>query len=494
MPEERFEIRPMTRRDLDLAARWHTEEFPDGFYPRLGPRFLAAYYRTFQTSPYALALVAVDGDRITGYVAGTLDERRHGRRVLLRYCVILVAVGTLCLLFRPSLWREFVRRRAIRYLRRLARAVLDAITPPPVACGELAYIVTAEEARGQGVGACLLSEFRDHASRAGTRELRLVTAADAPRLSSFYQRHGWLPAERRTTLDGRALASFRLPLPAIDHRSVELHSPLREGPRLHWSFATITAVTALAASCAAQTETAHAPTPSQISLSSVRRTPTPSLAPSPTPTGRPSSPPARPRADSVVLPIPAAQWKKITDTGVWRPGCPVVRNDLRRVEVNHYDFSGRIRRGVLVVHRDTAAETATVFTALFDARFPIRQMRPIEEYGGDNTASMAADNTSAFNCRRPDQINAPVRLSPHANGRAIDINPVENPWIDLRCNCWQPSAANRARRSAPGVITHGGTVWRIFTSRGWKWQNIPTPDYMHFDTGYPSAPLRHAAR
>jgi ribosomal protein S18 acetylase RimI-like enzyme len=487
MPEERYDIRPMTRRDVELAARWHSEEFPDGFYPRLGSRFLAAYYRTFLTSPYAVALVTVAGGRITGYVAGTFDERRHGRWVLLRYCVLLVAVGTLCLLLRPWLWRDFVRCRAIRYLRRLVRAVLEAITPQrTVAAGELAYIVTAQEARGQGVGASLLNEFRDRASRAGTRELRLVTAADAPRLSSFYQRHGWLPGERRTTLDGRALASFRLPLSAIDHQ-VGVHQPLRERPRLHWSLATITAaVTAFAASCTAQTETAHAPAPSESSLAAVTPTPTSS----PMPTVRPSSPTGRPVADPVVLPIPAAQWKKITDTGVWRPGCPVGWADLRRVEVNHYDFSGRIRRGVLVVHRDTAAEIATVFTALFRARFPIRQLRPIEEYGGDNTASMAADNTSAFNCRRPDQINAPVLLSPHANGRAIDITPVENPWIDLRCNCWQPSPANRARRTAPGVITHGDTVWRLFTSRGWKWQNIPTPDYMHFDTGYPSAPLR----
>jgi ribosomal protein S18 acetylase RimI-like enzyme len=337
MPEERYEIRPMTRRDVGLAARWHTQEFPDGFYPRLGPRFLAAYYWTFLKSPYAAALVAVDGSRITGYVAGTLDERRHGRRVLVRYCGLLVAVGTLCLLSQPSLWRDFVRRRAVRYLRRLVRAVLEAMTPPKaVASGELAYIVTAEEARGRGVGAGLLNEFRDHAFRAGTRELRLVTAADAPRLSTFYERHGWLPAERRTTLDGRALAGFRLPLPAIDHRPVEVHDPVRHGPRLHRSLATITAVTAFAASCTAQTETAHAPAPSKISLSAVTQTPTPS----PTPSA--SSPPLRPGADPVVLPIPAAQWKRITDTGVWRPGCPVGQSDLRRVEVNHYDFSARL--------------------------------------------------------------------------------------------------------------------------------------------------------
>lgn len=176
-------------------------------------------------------------------------------------------------------------------------------------------------------------------------------------------------------------------------------------------------------------------------------------------------------------------------TGMARPGCPVGRRELRRVEVNHYTFAGKVRRGVLVVNRDVAESVSRVFTRLFEARFPIRRMRPVEAYGGDSNASLRADNTSAYNCRRPSQINAPPMKSPHANGRAVDINPRENPWKDLRCDCWFPNARNRERKPGPGVIVQGGVVWRAFVHEGWIWQNIDVPDYMHFDTGYPSKPF-----
>ncbi|CAM5725725.1 hypothetical protein SVIOM74S_06017 [Streptomyces violarus] len=149
---------------------------------------------------------------------------------------------------------------------------------------------------------------------------------------------------------------------------------------------------------------------------------------------------------------------------------------------------------MLVVNADTADSVVRIFTELFDTGFPHRQMKPLEEYGGDNTASLAADNTAAFNCRRPDQINTPTRKIPHANGRAVDINPLENPWQDLRCKCWKPSAKHSARSQGKGKILEGGPVWRAFTTEGWVWQNIDVPDYMHFDTGYPVQALRRAER
>lgn len=92
------------------------------------------------------------------------------------------------------------------------------------------------------------------------------------------------------------------------------------------------------------------------------------------------------------------------------------------------------------------------------------------EYGGDNSNSLADDNTAAYNCRRPDQTNAPVKKSPHANGRAIDINPYENPWKDLRCKCWQPSKDYARKRKGPGVITKASVPWKLFVSEGWIWQ------------------------
>lgn len=186
-----------------------------------------------------------------------------------------------------------------------------------------------------------------------------------------------------------------------------------------------------------------------------------------------------------------AQWRRIVAAGMVRPECPIQRpNQLRSVRINHLTFDGSVRRGQLVVNADVAESVVRIFSRLYRAGFPIRRMRPVEAYDGDTNASLAADNTSAFNCRRADQINAPFRESPHANGRAVDINPRENPWLDLRCDCWTPSSKYRKRDAGPGKIRKGGLVWRAFRQEGWIWQNIDVPDYMHFDTGYPSRPFR----
>lgn len=216
--------------------------------------------------------------------------------------------------------------------------------------------------------------------------------------------------------------------------------------------------------------------------------PTVEPTPSPSPTPSASASPPSTSADPAISRIGDRQWARIEATGTWRSECPVGRADLRRLDVNYVDFDGIVQRGRLVAHRDSIDDLAAIFTGLFEAGFPIERMDPVEEYDGDVVRSLEANNTSAFNCRRPDQINAPVTDSPHANGRAIDINPYQNPWTDPRCDCWVPSADFSTKRRGPGVITEGSIPWRLFTERGWIWQNIKVPDYMHFDTGYPSRP------
>ncbi|MGW1279099.1 M15 family metallopeptidase [Streptomyces tsukubensis] len=211
-------------------------------------------------------------------------------------------------------------------------------------------------------------------------------------------------------------------------------------------------------------------------------------AASPTPAAPPTPPP--PAVDASVGPLSDRQWNRMVAVGMWREGCPVGRKQLRRVELNHWDFEGEVRRGELIVNADTAASVVRIFTRLFEQRFPIRRMASVEAYGGDLDAGLKADNTSAFNCRRPDQINAPFMESPHANGRAVDLNPRENPWQDLRKKAWFPGAESSARTPGQGKILKGGPVWRAFTAEGWIWQNISVADYMHFDTGYPSVPFR----
>lgn len=201
--------------------------------------------------------------------------------------------------------------------------------------------------------------------------------------------------------------------------------------------------------------------------------------------------PVAPQADAAIEPLSAAQWTRIRAAGMVRPECPIQeRAQLRSVRVNFHGFDGKVKRGQLVVNADVADSVARIFTRLFELNFSIRRMRPVETFDGDTNVSLRADNTSAFNCRRADQINAPFAESPHANGRAVDINPRENPWLDLRCRCWIPTAETKQRVPGEGVILRGGDVWKVFKREGWVWQNIDVPDYMHFDTGYPSRPYR----
>lgn len=216
----------------------------------------------------------------------------------------------------------------------------------------------------------------------------------------------------------------------------------------------------------------------------------PGSSPSTDPTGGGGAKPTMP-AEAVISPVSPDQWAAMKKAGMVRSQCPVTkRSQLRRVDVPYVNFKGDTRRGHLIVRSDTAASTARIFTRLFEMRFPIRRMQGVEAYGGDVYQSLQADNTSAYNCRRPGQINAPFAQSPHANGRAIDINPVENPWKDPRCRCWSPTGTHAARTEGPGKILREDPVWQLFDDEGWTWQNIDVPDYMHFDTGYPSKPLQ----
>ena len=105
------------------------------------------------------------------------------------------------------------------------------------------------------------------------------------------------------------------------------------------------------------------------------------------------------------------------------PGRP---GELRHVSLPYIGFGGRARRGALVVNASAADDVVAAFRALYRARFPIRRMKPIQAYGGDDFRSIEADNTSAFNCR---PATGSSHWSKHAYGLAIDINPIENPYV-----------------------------------------------------------------
>jgi D-alanyl-D-alanine carboxypeptidase len=166
----------------------------------------------------------------------------------------------------------------------------------------------------------------------------------------------------------------------------------------------------------------------------------------------------------------------------WRPGCPVGPAELRRVRVSYWGFDRRTHMGTLVVHREVEGELRQVFARLYSARFPIRRMRVVDAYGGSDRRSMAADNTSAFNCRFA-SAPGPRRWSAHAYGKAIDVNPVENPYVSGGQVSPPAGAAFRDRsRVRRGMAVTGGVLVRAFDSVGWSWGGrwSGAPDYQHF--------------
>ena len=193
---------------------------------------------------------------------------------------------------------------------------------------------------------------------------------------------------------------------------------------------------------------------------------------------RPSaSVPAAPAA-ATVRPVTAAELG-----ASWRPGCPVGPERLRRVEVNYIGFDGQTHRGELVVHEDVVADVIAIFEQLHRLRYPIAKMRTVDHYpGAEDELSMEDNNSSAFNCR---PLPSGRAWSLHAYGRAIDVNPLLNPYIDSRGNLQPKTAAPYLdrNRTDPGMLHAGDPAVRVFTDRGWRWGgDWRTPkDYQHFE-------------
>jgi hypothetical protein len=168
----------------------------------------------------------------------------------------------------------------------------------------------------------------------------------------------------------------------------------------------------------------------------------------------------------------------------WHPGCPVAPSGLRRLRISFVGFDGKRHLGRLVVNDRVVPQVTTVFRTLYRARFPIRRMVPVDAYRGDDDRSAAADNTSAFNCRRA-VATGPPSWSMHAYGEAIDVNDVENPYVFGSHVIPPAGRAYRDRTDArPGMAIEGGTLVRAFASVGWGWGGrfAGTPDYQHFSS------------
>ena len=167
-------------------------------------------------------------------------------------------------------------------------------------------------------------------------------------------------------------------------------------------------------------------------------------------------------------------------------GCTVNRNELRLVSVLHIDFEGNTRQGEIICNKAIADDLCEIFQELYRHRYPIERIRPIDDFDADDERSMQANNTSCF-CYRV--VSGSKKLSAHARGLAIDLNPLYNPYVKRRSNgtlIIQPKTGrhytNRAR-TFKYKITHRDLAYRLFVQHGFTWGGDwhSLKDYQHFE-------------
>ena len=169
----------------------------------------------------------------------------------------------------------------------------------------------------------------------------------------------------------------------------------------------------------------------------------------------------------------------------FKEDCTTSRTDLRYLQVMHYNKEGKVCRGELICHRTIANDLLAIFKELYEARYPIERMVLVDEYNADDEASMAANNTSAFNFR---YISGTRRLSNHSRGLAVDINPLYNPYVRWRNGkrIVSPKGAGKyADRflSFPYKITRDDLCYKLFKKYGFTWGGDwkNSKDYQHFE-------------
>jgi hypothetical protein len=214
---------------------------------------------------------------------------------------------------------------------------------------------------------------------------------------------------------------------------------------------------------------------------------TPASSATPTSTATPSGTPGSPEPTSTAPPKFQSKVTKISRDRLrysWRPGCPVSYQDLRLITMSYWGFDDKPHTGELVVRKTVTDDVVTVFRKLYDWRWPIRRMELVDVYKGDDFDSIDADNTSAFNCR---PATGSSNWSNHAYGQAIDLNPLENPYVTASGSTAHKNAKKYTERpmKGKGVINPGDKVVKAFAQVGWEWGGYwsGTKDLQHFSKG-----------
>jgi hypothetical protein len=187
-------------------------------------------------------------------------------------------------------------------------------------------------------------------------------------------------------------------------------------------------------------------------------------------------PPVSATYESTSVPVPP----EVLTRSTWTAGCPVRRERLRYLTMSFWGFDDRPHTGEMLVRVDVAQDVVDVFGQLFEARYPIEEMRVVALPELTLPPTGDGNNTTGFVCRRA---RGQTRFSAHAQGLAIDVNPFHNPFQRGGLVLPELASAYRDRNTVrPGMITDADIVVRTFGSIGWAWGgwwSMPL-DPMHF--------------
>jgi poly-gamma-glutamate synthesis protein (capsule biosynthesis protein) len=191
--------------------------------------------------------------------------------------------------------------------------------------------------------------------------------------------------------------------------------------------------------------------------------------------------------------------KRMIEGNSWREGCPVGLENLRYIQVSYHDYEGKTQVGELIMHKKAANEIVAIMKDLYEMDYPIYQMGLVSDFGADDYRSIEADNTSAFNCR---EVTGGKKWSKHAYGLAIDINPIENPYLKKGRHSSHGKSLKfekRVHQNNLGAQDHAlllkkDKATQSFIKRGWVWGGDwkYLKDYQHFQKKLPSSSKKNS--
>ena len=178
--------------------------------------------------------------------------------------------------------------------------------------------------------------------------------------------------------------------------------------------------------------------------------------------------------------------KRMIKGNSWRKGCPVPLENLRYLRITHIDFKGKDVRGEIIIHKDVSKEMTEIFETLYEIGYPVYKMKLVSDYKGNDWQSIELGNTSAFNCRAA---TGSKKWSKHSYGKAIDINPIENPYIARSGRISHKASLQYRKRvhkkstyADKALLLKNDKATKIFEKYGWKWGGdwSGVKDYQHF--------------